>query len=174
MANLKPNMMLDSIFQLDFQDLKSRNIKGLLVDLDNTLVEWDKKKADERLIQWFYQVKEEGFSICIISNNTEDRVVEFKEDLDLPAIHKALKPLTRAFRKGVKILGLKKEQVAVIGDQIFTDVLGGNRAGLFTILVKPIGNQEFWWTTFVRRIEKRLLKRLLNPEEVIIRTNEDK
>lgn len=166
--NLKPNMMIDSIYNIDFQGLKKRNIKGLLIDVDNTLIKWDKKKADKDLIQWFYKAKEENFLLCLISNNTEERVVEFKEDIDIPAIHKALKPLTRSFYKGVEILKLNKDQVAVVGDQIFTDVLGGNRAGLFTILVNPIPGREFWWTTFVRRIEKIVLKKISKSDDIII------
>src|SRR5690554_7922011 len=116
-------MMIDGIYDLDFQDMKDRNIKGLLIDIDNTLVGWDTKKADEKLINWFYRAKVEGFSLCLISNNTKDRVVEFKEDLDIPAIHKALKPLGFSFYRGAKVLGLQKCQIAVIGDQIFTDIL---------------------------------------------------
>ena len=159
LALLKPDMMMDSIYDLDFQDIKKRNIRGLLIDIDNTLVGWDKKKADEKLIGWFYRAKEEGFSLCLISNNTKDRVVEFKEDLDIPAIHKALKPLSFSFRRGVKVMGLEKSQVAVIGDQIFSDILGGNITGLFTILVTPIPSKNFGGT-FVRKIERFAMKRM--------------
>lgn len=159
---LKPNMMIDSIYDIDFQELKRRNIKGLLIDVDNTLIEWDKEKADPELIQWFYKVKKENILLCLISNNTKERVVKFKEDIDIPAIHRALKPLTKSFYKGIKILKLKKDEVAVIGDQIFTDVLGGNRAGLFTILVNPIPGKEFLWTSFMRKIEKFVLNNLNN------------
>ncbi|HHT49852.1 MAG TPA: YqeG family HAD IIIA-type phosphatase [Eubacteriaceae bacterium] len=157
---LTPNKMIDSIYDIDFKELKEKNIQGLLIDVDNTLVGWNKREADEKLIQWFYKAKEEGFLLCLISNNTEERVVEFKKDMDIPAIHKALKPLTKSFIRGVNIMNLKREEVAVIGDQIFTDVLGGNRAGLYTILVQPIPGREFWWTTLVRRLEKIVLKKL--------------
>jgi hypothetical protein len=166
--NLKPNMMIDSIYDIDFQELKNRNILGLLIDVDNTLIKWDKKKADEDLVQWFYKAKEENFLLCLISNNTKERVVVFKEDIDIPAIHKALKPLTKSFYKGVGMLKLSREQVAVVGDQVFTDILGGNRAGLFTILVKPIPGKEFWWTTFVRKIEKVVLIILSKSDDIII------
>src|SRR5690554_3389492 len=121
---LNPDMMIDTVYELDLEHLKKRGIKGLLIDIDNTLVGWDTKKADEKLIAWFYKVNNAGFAICLISNNTEDRVVKFKEDLDLPAIHKALKPFTFSFNRGVEILQLGKHEVAVVGDQIFTDVLG--------------------------------------------------
>lgn len=165
LKNLKPNLMVDTIYDIDLKALKERNISGLLIDVDNTLVEWNKREADEKLIQWFYQAKEEGFSLCLISNNTEERVVEFKKDIDIPAIHKALKPLTRSFVRGVNIMKLKRAEVAAIGDQIFTDVLGGNRAGLFTILVKPIPGREFWWTSLVRKVERLVLKRLIQSHE---------
>lgn len=152
--------MIDRIYDIDFEKLKKNNIRGLLIDVDNTLVEWNEKNAHPELIQWCHKAKEENISLCLISNNTKERVVELKKDIDTPAIHQALKPLPRSFYKGVEILQLKKEQVAVVGDQIFTDILGGNRAGLFTILVKPIPGKEFWWTSLVRRIERIVLKKL--------------
>lgn len=160
MKNLKPDMMLDSIYDIDYIKLKNLNKKGLLIDLDNTLIEWDKRKAEEKLINWLLHTQKEGFKICIISNNTEDRVIEFIGDLEIPTIHKALKPMRKSFNKGIGILGLKKQEIAVVGDQVFTDILGGNRTGLYTILVKPMGGKEFWWTTIVRKIEKIVLRNM--------------
>ena len=158
----KPTLYLESIFNLDLENLKKRNIHGFIIDIDNTLVEWDKKYASERVKTWLRNLELQGFKVCLVSNNTEDRVVKFNEELKLPAIHRAIKPRLEAFEKAMDLMDTTPDTTAVIGDQIFTDVLGGNRLKLFTILVIPMGNQELKWTKFVRRIEKVLLKKLLH------------
>jgi len=159
---LKPRIYLDSVFHLDLEQLKQLNIQGFIIDIDNTLVEWDKKYASERVKNWLRNLELEGFKVCLVSNNTEDRVVTFNEELKLPAIHRAVKPRLEPFEKAMSIMGTKPETTAVIGDQIFTDIFGGNRLNLFTILVIPIGNRELTWTKFVRKIEKVVLKKLLH------------
>ncbi|SCY98435.1 YqeG family HAD IIIA-type phosphatase [Alkaliphilus peptidifermentans] len=158
MKLLTPDLYVESVFHLNLQKLKDRGIKGLIIDIDNTLVAWDIKFASEDTKSWLLKLLDEGFKVCLVSNNTEDRVVVFNEELKLPAIHRATKPRRGAFRKAMAKLDTNLNNTAVIGDQIFTDVLGGNRMGLFTILVIPIESKEFWWTTFVRKIEKHVLK----------------
>ena len=158
---LTPKTYLESVFELDIQHLKKLNIKGFIIDIDNTLVEWDKKYASEKVKTWLRNLELEGFKLCLVSNNTEDRVVKFNEELKLPAIHRAVKPRTQAFEKALELMGTTPETTAVIGDQIFTDVLGGNRMGLYTILVVPLEGQEFWWTTIVRKVERQVLKKVL-------------
>lgn len=161
MKLLTPDLYVESILHLDLNKLKTNGIKGLIIDIDNTLVAWDIKYASEKTKEWLLQLKKEGFNVCLVSNNTEDRVVTFNEELKLPAIHRASKPRKGPFMKAMKILGTNINNTAVIGDQIFTDVLGGNRIGLFTILVVPIESKEFWWTTFVRKIERHVLRIVL-------------
>ncbi|AKL95268.1 HAD superfamily (subfamily IIIA) phosphatase [Clostridium aceticum] len=161
MKFLTPDLYVESILHLDLEKLKARNIKGLIIDIDNTLVAWDIKYASEEAKQWLLSLKEEGFEVCLVSNNTEDRVVTFNEKLQLPAIHRATKPRRGAFKKAMENMGTTVHNTAVIGDQIFTDVLGGNRMGLFTVLVVPIESKEFWWTTLVRKVERHVLKVVL-------------
>ncbi len=158
MKLLTPNLYVESIMHIDLFKLKSKNIVGLIIDIDNTLVAWDIKYASEQAKAWLLGLKEQGFEVCLVSNNTEDRVVKFNEDLQLPAIHRATKPRRTAFRKAMNVMGTDFANTAVIGDQIFTDVLGGNRMGLYTILVVPIVSKEFWWTSFMRKIERYVLK----------------
>ncbi len=162
---LTPDLHIESVFKLDLEKLKKNDIEGLIIDIDNTLVSWDIKYITERAKQWLLDLEKEGFKVCLVSNNTKDRVVVFNEELKLPAIHRALKPRTGAFKKAMKILGTTAENTAVIGDQIFTDVLGGNRIGLFTVLVVPIVGKEFWWTTFMRKIERHILKIILKGKK---------
>lgn len=161
MKLLTPDLFVDSIFELNLERLKEKGIKGLIIDIDNTLVAWDIKFASEDTKAWLLKLKQEGFEVCLVSNNTEDRVVTFNEELKLPAIHRATKPRRGAFKKAMGLMGTNLKNTAVIGDQIFTDVLGGNRMGIFTILVVPIESKEYWWTTFVRKIERRVLKRVI-------------
>ena len=161
MKLLTPHMYAESIFQIDLQELKNNNIKGLIIDIDNTLVAWDIKYASEKTKEWLLSLLEEGFKVCLVSNNTEDRVVTFNEELKLPAIHRANKPRRKAFKKALTILETDIDTTAIIGDQIFTDILGGNRMGIYTVLVVPIVSKEFWWTNIVRKIERHVLKVVL-------------
>lgn len=156
---LKPDLYLNSVYELDTIALKAKGIKAIIVDIDNTLVSWDAKVPDEKVNDLVCKLSAEGYKICILSNNTRKRVEEFNKCLNLPAIHEAIKPSKAAFRRAMKLMGTDYSNTAVIGDQLFTDVLGGNRLGLYTVLVSPISDKEFAWTRFVRMIEKAVLKR---------------
>ena len=157
--NLIPRIHINSPYELDIEILKKNSIEGIIIDIDNTLVPWSVRFADERVINLIKMLTEEGFKLCILSNGTKNRVSEFNRDLKLPAVHNAAKPSKAAFKKALNYLGTKPQNTAVIGDQIFTDILGGNRLGLFTILVVPQSSKEFLWTRFVRQIEKLVLKK---------------
>src|SRR5690606_23163974 len=109
-------------------------ISGMILDLDNTLMAWDRDEVPAKAVKWVNTAKEKGFSLCIASNATGSRVAHISETLGIPAISKAVKPRKKPFRKALEILKLPPEQVAVVGDQVFTDVLGGNRMQLYTIL----------------------------------------
>lgn len=161
MKLLTPDLYVESVLHLDLQKLKTKQIKGLIIDIDNTLVAWDIKYASDKTQNWLLNLKKEGFEVCLVSNNTEDRVVTFNEKLKLSAIHRATKPRRGPFKRAMELMKTNVKNTAVIGDQIFTDVLGGNRMGLFTVLVVPIESKEFWWTTFVRRIERHVLRVVL-------------
>ena len=128
--------------------------------MDNTLVPWNDRTVYPRLANWLDGLKKEGFRICIVSNNSADRGGQLAQDLDIPAFWYAVKPRRRAFRKALKELNLPASAVAVLGDQIFTDVLGGNRMGLYTILVTPISDKEFIWTKLMRQFERLILRHL--------------
>jgi HAD superfamily phosphatase (TIGR01668 family) len=158
-ARFKPDIYLSTVHELDTEVLKNNGIKGIIVDIDNTLVPWDTKEPDEKVINLVCSLGKEGFRVCILSNNTRKRVEEFNRCLNLPAIHKAVKPRKGAFRKAMGLLGTDAGGTAVIGDQLFTDVYGGNRLGLFTVLVSPISEKEFVWTRLVRIMEKAVLRK---------------
>ncbi len=157
---LYPKQHLNSIFELDPDELRSMGIRGLIADMDNTLVPWNDRSVHPRLALWLAGLKEKGFRLCIVSNNTADRGGQLALELDIPAIWYAVKPRRRAFRLALQKMELSAPEVAVIGDQIFTDVLGGNRLGLYTILVTPISDKEFIWTRLMRQFERMVLNRL--------------
>lgn len=161
-----PDLHKSSVYEIDVQALKQQGIKSMLVDLDNTLVESTRPDATPRLVKWLAQVKEMGIQVMILSNNSKTRVSKFAQPLHIPFIHLARKPLTFAFRRALKELGTTKEETVMVGDQLLTDVFGGNRAGLYTILVTPVSNIDGFMTRLNRRVE-RLIFRLLEKRGLL-------
>ncbi|WP_068674391.1 YqeG family HAD IIIA-type phosphatase [Oceanobacillus sp. Castelsardo] len=166
LSRFLPNEYVKSIFDIQPETLKEKGIRGIITDLDNTLVAWDVEHATPEVIEWFKLMKEHDIKITIISNNNVNRVKVFSEPLDTPYIYSARKPLKRAFKKVQKNLNLKKEEIVVIGDQVLTDVLGGNSAGLYTILVVPIVQTDGKITRINRKIERIILKKLRNQGKI--------
>ena len=161
MKILTPDYFYDSIYDVDLDLLKEKEIQGLIIDIDNTLVGWDTLLPTLAVKEWLERLIKTNFSICLVSNNNKKRVMYFSKELNIPFIFQAKKPLKKNFLAAMNILGTTNQKTAVIGDQIFTDVLGGNRLKLTTILVKPIKSKEFWWTNFVRKIERRVIKKVI-------------
>ncbi len=157
---LLPDQSLKNIFEIDVDHLEKQGIKGIITDMDNTLVPWSDRAVYPRLADWFSDLKRRGFKLIIVSNNSRDRGGQLARELDIPAIWYAIKPRRRAFRKALDLMQLKPGEVAVVGDQIFTDVLGGNRLGLYTIHVQPISEKEFIWTKLMRMLERLFFKDL--------------
>lgn len=155
---LSPSEFVESICDVDIAQLRNRNITALLIDLDNTLVAWQRYNIAKDVIDWVNSAIEFGIKVCIVSNTrTPRRLERLANELGVPFTKKALKPRRRGFREGLNILNVDASQTAVIGDQIFTDILGGNRLGLYTILVRPISGREFIGTKLSRVLEAILL-----------------
>lgn len=163
---LKPKLYVDSIYEIDFAKLKEKGIKGIIIDLDNTITGWDNPNLPDKAFTWFKKMKKAGIKACIVSNNNHQRVESAVAKLGIPYVAKAQKPRRGAFRKAMDILKVGSTEIAVVGDQIFTDILGGNRLNLFTILVVPIASNEFIGTKIVRLVEKRVLKALVLKKDV--------
>lgn len=155
---LRPNLMIDHLFEIPLIELKKEHITGIVFDLDNTIIAWSSKEMEQTVIDWLSHLKDQGFKLCIVSNSMESRVSRIAQKLMVPYIARACKPMGHGFHIALKKLNLQSSQVAVIGDQLFTDVFGGNRMGAFTILVKPLGSQEFIMTKLTRILEKIVLK----------------
>jgi uncharacterized protein len=157
LKNFLPNQHVKSIFEITPESLKAKGVKGIITDLDNTLVEWDRPLATPKLVNWFEEMKKSNINVTIVSNNNENRVKAFSDPLNIPFIYEARKPLKRAFNRALKQMGLQKQETVVIGDQLLTDVLGGNRGGFHTILVVPVAKTDGVITKFNRLVERRIL-----------------
>ena len=158
---LCPQIYMAAVSDLTPEFLTGRGIKGIILDLDNTILPWKAKKLAAEEVALVKRLQEQGFKICVVSNARHRRVISLLEPLNIPAISLARKPRRTPFRKALAILGTTASETAVVGDQIFTDVLGGNRLGMYTILVTPVSHQEFIGTKLVRLLEKRVLKRMV-------------
>jgi len=152
---LRPDFQYDSLPDIPAKELRDKGIKGFLLDLDNTISPWNDRTLTQEVINWFEELKALGLKACIISNNRHpDRVSAIANALEILYVYQAAKPRKSAFLQGLKTLDLNLSEVAVIGDQLFTDVLGGKRMGMKTILVSPIDAREFSGTKILRLMER--------------------
>lgn len=152
-----PDMFVNSIYDINDSILNQNHIKGVILDIDNTLVKSSDKTASADVIQWINNLKNQGFKVSIVSNARKKRVETFNAELGLISVYKALKPRKTGFLKAIELMGIKPEQTAIIGDQIFTDIYGGKKINAFTILVKPIAFREFFLIKFKRLAEMYIL-----------------
>ncbi|MCL6456686.1 MAG: YqeG family HAD IIIA-type phosphatase [Gorillibacterium sp.] len=156
---LVPRQRVATIYELALAELWSQGIRGIITDLDNTLVGATVPLATPELVEWLKHLEDLGFKVVIVSNNREARVSKFAEPLGLPFVFSARKPANAAFHRALAIMNLPSEQVMMLGDQMLTDVLGGNRLGLYTVLVHPVSLiGEGFFTRVNRRIEKMALR----------------
>ncbi|MGM9572769.1 MAG: YqeG family HAD IIIA-type phosphatase [bacterium] len=154
---LYPNEYHKVVLDIDLQNLKNKGIRLILLDLDNTLLEWHKQEARKDILAWLREAEGLGFQLCVVSNNKPPRVGAAAKKLGLPFVCRAKKPLAGGFRRAMQEYGFQPQETCIIGDQIFTDVLGGNRLGLYTILVQPLTNHDFWATKLVTRNLERVV-----------------
>ncbi|MCL5292284.1 MAG: YqeG family HAD IIIA-type phosphatase [Actinobacteria bacterium] len=158
LTKLYPSEYCRSIFDIDLKALKKAGFRGLAVDLDNTIIARGSHTPPEELKKWLIEAKSLGFKVCILSNNWLTRVSRIAAQLDLPLVARAAKPRRRAFVQAVEEMGTTITTTVVVGDQIFTDVLGGNLAGTYTILVVPISDREAPHTRVLRRLERVVMR----------------
>lgn len=153
----QPSMRVPGVLAIDLDDLAARGIRGLVCDLDDTLVHARAAHAEPEIRAWITEASAR-FKVAIVSNNrSHERVRVAADHLELPFHARALKPSRRFLRKAMEDLGLTPAETAIVGDQLFTDVVGGNRLGAFTILVDPLGPERRWHRKVMRAIEKRFV-----------------
>ena len=153
---LYPTKYLDSSYSIDYEQLYRSGIRGLIYDIDNTLVEHG-MPATERAIKLFEQLRSIGFDTCLISNNKEPRVKPFADAVGSKYVYDAHKPSRKNYIRAMELMGTDTGNTYFIGDQIFTDVYGANRAGTPSILVKPIHPKEEIQIVLKRKLEKIVL-----------------
>lgn len=151
-----PDDYVASTYVIDFEKLYKDGVRGLIFDIDNTLVPHG-APADDRAIKLFQRLKNIGFHCCLISNNKEPRVAKFNEPIQVDYVYDAHKPSTKNYRKAMKIMGTDTSNTVFIGDQLFTDVWGAKRSGIKSILVKPIHPKEEIQIILKRYLEKIVL-----------------
>ncbi|MCS6775400.1 MAG: YqeG family HAD IIIA-type phosphatase [Chloroherpetonaceae bacterium] len=156
-----PDRLVNSVLEIAPAELRQQGIRGIILDLDNTLVPWRREEISPDVMAWLTRLKSEGFQLCILSNSVLSRRSErIATLLGCPNVRQARKPRRQGFRRAMEAMGTTPAETAVIGDQMFTDILGGNRSGIYTIMVRPLHSREFLYTRLVSRPPERLLLRL--------------
>ena len=148
-----PQRIENSTYEIDFEDLYASGKRGIIFDIDNTLVPHG-ADSDERSEALFVRLKEIGFKTCFISNNDEERVKRFNKNIQTFYVYKAGKPSERGYAEGMRLMGTDLATTIFIGDQLFTDIYGANRIGMDNICVRPIDKHEEIQIVLKRRLEK--------------------
>ncbi|MBI3961896.1 MAG: YqeG family HAD IIIA-type phosphatase [Deinococcus sp.] len=154
---LRPKLCLEGLSALTPEVLVAHGLLGIVLDIDNTLTAHGQYTLSPQVADWLARHRQAGTPLFILSNAPPGRVRRIAQELQLPALGLSRKPLPASFRRAAQALGLGPEQVAAVGDQLFTDVLGGNVAGCFTVLVRPISRRERLHTRLLRLLERYIL-----------------
>lgn len=163
--NLYPKLYINNVKEITYEILQKNNIKGIILDVDNTLIDYY-KNMPEGIEKWCKDLKNKNIKFCIASNsNKKEKVKEVAKKLEIPYIYFAKKPLKTGLTKARKIMELESNEVAVVGDQIFTDVLGANRCKMFSILVDPIEEKDILITIIKRPIENIIKRNYKNQQK---------
>ncbi|MHC1694415.1 MAG: YqeG family HAD IIIA-type phosphatase [Eubacteriales bacterium] len=142
LGRLIPDYMFDDIYSIDLDIFKGYGIKGLILDIDNTLVSYSTPDPTDRVLDWIKRITDMGITISFVSNNNQNRVERFNKTLGFHAIPKAGKPSKRSVINAIDKMKLLKDNVMLIGDQIFTDCLAAKNAGIKVIVVNPVEKRE--------------------------------
>ncbi len=163
--NLYPREILNKVEEISIEFIQKNKLKALILDVDNTLIGYDQKLSEEK-IKWAKNLKGQGVKLYILSNtNKKEKVKKVATLLGIPYILFAKKPLKSGFLKIQKELQIEPEQIGVVGDQIFTDIIGGNRCKMFTILVEPINEKDLLITAWKRPIEQMIKEKYKKTKE---------
>jgi len=156
---LTADLQLDSVLELDATRVHALGLDALLLDVDCTLKNYRAEDVGEDVAAWLGSLRAAGIGLCLVSNGRNRRIMEFAQRRRLPFVAKALKPLPFGCRAAVRKLSLDPRRTAMVGDQVFADVVAGRLAGLFCILVKPIRPEEEPWYTRLKRLFEKPFRR---------------
>lgn len=157
MPLLRPREYYASVLDIDPHELIARGIKGVLLDVDNTLMPRTDTQVPARMADWVARCQEAGLQTLVLSNSFQGRVVCAVKQLGCAFIGRAMKPLPGAYKRAAQTMGLEPAQLCMVGDQTYTDILGANLAGIHSILVMPLGKVELWHTKAFRFVERVIL-----------------
>lgn len=160
MSIFRPDFLIDDIYALPLEEMAEKGITHILFDVDNTIVPYNSQEIPPRAIEWFRDAAARGFKLCILSNNSDERIAPVAEKLGIDFVAHAKKPLLHGAKRAIERFGVPKENIAMVGDQLLTDMACGNRAGFTTFVVKPINPNELWITKWNRNYEKMIYRLL--------------
>jgi len=161
---LTPDLRIDSVLELDIERLRGLNLAALLLDVDCTLKAYRSETLEPGVENWLSELRAAGIGVCLVSNGGASRIRRLAESLGLPVVCQACKPLPFGCRAALRRLGVDRRRAAMVGDQVFADVMAGRLAGLSCILVRPIHpEQEPWFTRLKRPLERFLLNHMKTP-----------
>jgi HAD superfamily phosphatase (TIGR01668 family) len=155
---LKPRRQLKSLKEINLACLWKQGKRGLVLDLDNTISPWRENEVTPEADSLIREALRLKYKVCLLSNASSKRVESIARRYNIPFVAPALKPLKKPYRKAMALMKLQSEQVIAVGDQLFTDVLGGNRSGCYTVLVPPLNKREFLWTRLMRAVESLVIE----------------
>jgi putative phosphatase len=155
-----PDAIVDRVEQISGEMLAGWNVRGVVLDLDNTIVPWNTAEVSPEVRTWVADLAAAQIGMCVLTNNYTRRASGVAELLGIPIIKVAFKPSPMAFRSALRRMGITPAEAAVVGDQLYTDVLGGKLIGMRAILVEPLSKREFLTTKIVRWLERPLRARL--------------
>lgn len=159
MPLLSPDYYVADVSSIDLEVLRDRGVRAILLDIDNTVLPQGSAACPSNVAAWVARLPEAGFKVAFVSNNWHGDVGERVAQFGCAFTAKAMKPLARGFRAAARMLGVSTRECAVVGDQIFTDVLGGNLVGATTVLVLPLSTSDLPHTLVLRRIERLIMAR---------------
>lgn len=156
-SSVSPDRYYTAVGAIDLGELRASGIRGVLLDLDNTILPRDTGEIPDTARAFAKGLADHGIRVCLVSNNWHHRVSSVADELGFALVSKALKPLPFAFRRGMRLIGTAPSETATIGDQVFTDVLGGNLAGTLTVLVDPLSRADLPHTLLLRLFEAKVM-----------------
>lgn len=167
-----PMSYVPHVSDIDFRSLRADGVRGVIVDLDNTLVGYRALEPEPEVTAWIGQAVHHEVRIIMVTNNATPWARTVAERLAVPIVANARKPLPRGFRRALRLLGLPREAAVVVGDQLFTDVVGAKLCGLRAILVEPLVSHDPWNTFPLRLLERWLLRGLPRTERTLAQRRE--
>lgn len=155
-----PDFAIEAVYDLTVESLKKHKIKAVLVDLDNTLIAWNNPDGTPEMKQWLHNLQDAGIRVIVVSNNTKTRVKRAVEKFEIDYVYWSMKPFTFGINRALKQFHFKKNEVVMVGDQLMTDIRAAHRAGIRSILVKPLVEHDSIKTKLNRMRERQVMKKI--------------